>query len=451
MARTLGCESRLRGFCGAVGLAATASLAQADPAPDYSASLFGDLGGFRQSFAKVGGALNLTESEVFANSSGGLQRGADYDGLTTLTIQLDSKLAFGWAGGQFNASVLQLHGENFSARDIAALQIISGVEGDRATRLWELWWDQKFGDHFDVKVGQQSLDVEFINHPSAGYFVNSLFGWPTPFAADMPGGGPDFPLSALGVRARATAGPWTALAGIFSGAPASNANPDPQRANPYGVGFPVQGALVIAEAQFAHGQGAGELAGVYKIGGWHDSLGFADLRYNALGQRRANPTAVGPPLLHGGDFGLYALAEQMVWRGGEKERTLSLFLRPTLAPQGDRNLVTFGLDGGLALRDPLPGRKDDTFALGFGLVEIGSGAVGSRADLAFYNPGVFTPRRDYEAVLEATYQCQATPWAQIQPDLQYIRNPGGGLADPLRPNRKVGDAVTAGLRINLTF
>ncbi len=54
-----------------------------------------------------------------------------------------------------------------------------------------------------MKFGQQSLDVEFANHPSAGYFVNSLFGWPAPFATDMPGGGPAFPLSALGLRARA--------------------------------------------------------------------------------------------------------------------------------------------------------------------------------------------------------------------------------------------------------
>ena len=113
--------------------------------------------------------------------------------------------------------------------------------------------------------------------------------------------------------------------------------------------------------------------------------------------------------------------------------------------------MTFSLNGGLTLRDPLPGRKDDTFALGFGWVEVGSGAAGFSADSARYNPGVYTPKRDYEAVLEATYQYQATPWAQIQPDLQYIRNPGGGGVDPFRLNRKVGDALLAGQRINLSL
>ena len=53
------------------GLAAAALLASsawADDKPDYSANLFGDLGGFREAFAKVGGTLQATEtSEVFAN------------------------------------------------------------------------------------------------------------------------------------------------------------------------------------------------------------------------------------------------------------------------------------------------------------------------------------------------------------------------------------------------
>jgi porin len=105
----------------------------------------------------------------------------------------------------------------------------------------------------------------------------------------------------------------------------------------------------------------------------------------------------------------------------------------------------------LALRDPLPDRKADTLALGFGIAEIGAGAVGFSADSTLFNAGAFTPRRDYEAVLEATYQYQATPWAQIQPDLQYVRSPGGGLADPSQPRRKIGDALVAGVRVNLTF
>ena len=438
-------------LCGFLLAILSGGPAKADGPPDYSANLFGDLGGFRTAFAKIGGALNLNEtSEAFANPFGGIRRSVDYDGLTTMTIQFDPKPLLGWEGGQFNISVLNLHGENYSTRNIGALQTISGVEGDRATRLWELWYDQKFGERFDLRVGQQSLDVEFATNPSGGYFVNSLFGWPALLALDLPGGGPAFPLSALGVRAKATAGAWTALAGVFSGAPAPNSNPDPQHANPYGLSFPLRGVLAIAEAQYAIGQGEGEYAGVYKLGGWFDSLDVSDLRYNALGQPLADPSVDPTPLRHHGDFGLYAVGEQMIWRGVEKSRTLSLFLRPMFAPQGDRNLATFGLNGGMALRDPLPGRKDDTFLLGFGFVQLSPSAIGFSSDSMFFNPGVFTPKRSNETVLEVTYQYQATAWAQIQPDLQYVHNPGGGVANPCQPGR-IGDVVVAGLRVNLTF
>jgi porin len=426
--------------------------AWADDAPDYSANMFGDLGGLREAFAKIGGTLQATEtSEAFANPFGGLKPGADYDGLTTLTVQVDTKAALHWDGGLFNVSLLNLHGDNYTPSYIGALQTISGVQGDRATRLWEIWYDQKFGDQFDLRIGQQSLDVEFATSPSGAYLVNSLFGWPTLHALDMPGGGPAFPLASLGARGRWQSGPWTALAGVFSGDPAPQTNPDPQHANPYGLSFPLNGALAIAEAQYAVGQGEGEYAGVYKLGAWYDSLSFADLRYNIVGEPLADPAADPTPRSHRGDFGVYALGDQTVWRGAEKERTLNLFLRPTFAPQGDRNLVSFGVNGGLALHDPLPGRKNDTLALGFGYVRLSNSAIGFSTDSALYNPTVFTPVRSYEAVFEATYQVQLTPYAQLQPDLQYVSNPGGGVVDPLHPDRKVRDALIGGLRVNLTF
>ena len=442
--------------CQRAALAVLAALlsapACADDKPDYSANLFGDLGGFREAFAKVGGTLQATEtSEGFANPTGGLSRGVDYDGLTTITVQVDTKAAFNWAGGLFNASLLNLHGDNFSTSRIGALQVISGVQGDRATRLWELWYDQKFGDKFDLRVGQQSLDVEFATAPSAAFFVNSAFGWPSLNALDMPGGGPAFPLSALGLRGRWQSGSWTALAGVFSGEPAPMTNPDPQHANPYGVSFPLDGVLAIAEAQYAVGQGEGQYAGVYKLGGWYDSLAFADLRYNAVGQPLADPVADPTPRSHRGDFGLYAVADQMVWRGAEKERTLNLFLRPTFTPLDDRNFVSIGVNGGLALKDPLPGRKDDTFGLGFGVLRLSDAAIGLATDAAGFNPGVYTAQRSYEAMFEATYQIQVTPYAQVQPDFQYIHDVGGGIVDPLNPGRKVGDAVIGGLRVNVTF
>ena len=50
-----------------------------------------------------------------------------------------------------------------------------------------------------------------------------MFGWPMLPSADLPGGGPAYPLSALGVRLKARPiDPLTFLVGVFNGSPVRN-------------------------------------------------------------------------------------------------------------------------------------------------------------------------------------------------------------------------------------
>ena len=138
--------------------------------------MLGDMFGLRTFLSKYGISLAVQEtSEVFGNVTGGTQKGAPYNGLTQLVMQLDTRRAFGWYGGLFNISALQSHGQNISADNLSTLQTASGIEADRATRLWELWYDQKFleEDRLDIKVGQQSVDQEFIVSNNAAYFINT--------------------------------------------------------------------------------------------------------------------------------------------------------------------------------------------------------------------------------------------------------------------------------------
>jgi len=76
-----------------------------------------------------------------------------------------------------------------------------------------------------MKVGQQSLDQEFMVSEYAGSFMNATFGWSfcRPPTCRLPAAGPAYPLSSLGVRVRATpSGARTVLAGVFDGNPAGN-------------------------------------------------------------------------------------------------------------------------------------------------------------------------------------------------------------------------------------
>jgi porin len=429
----------------------------------HSSNLLGDMWGLRSALSQYGMTLSVVEnSELFGNLSGGVRQGFEYNGLTTATLQMDAQRAFGLNGGLFNASALQIHGGNLSASNLYTLQTASGIEADRATRLWELWYQQKFGDAFDVKIGQQSLDQEFMVSQNAGYFINTMFGWPMLPSADMPGGGPAYPLSALGVRARAhVTDNVTLLAGVYNGSPVSNNTGDPQKQNPYGLSFPLNGGvLAIAELQFVYpGPGAlvqaGEaepLARTYKIGVWWDSESFSDLRTDNAGLSLADPASTGIAAGHRGDYAIYAVADQMLWRSeGEADRNVNAFIRPMFTPLQDRNLISFSLNAGLTMHEPFFGRDDDTAGLGMGVARVSKSATGFDQDTAFYNPTVFSPLRHTETYLEATYQYQVMPWWQLQPDVQYVFNPGAGIVNPDNPTQKIKNELVVGLRTNVTF
>lgn len=428
--------------------------------------LLGNLFGLRSALSPYGISIALQEtSEVLGNVTGGTRTGADYDGLTQMVMQLDTQRAFGWYGGLLNVSALQIHGRNLSADDLATIQTSSGIEADRATRLWEAWYDQRMllDDRLDVKVGQQSVDQEFIVSPNGAYFLNTIFGWPTLPSYDLPGGGPAYPLSALGVRVRyRPTNPIAILVGVYNGSPASTNIGNAQQADASGTSFPLnRGPLVLAELQYVYpalgamvepGEGA-PLGHTYRLGAWFDDEAFDDVRYDADGVPLASPITSGLPRRHSGNVSIYAVADQMVWRKNDNpNRSISVFGRVMGAPQGDRNLIDFSASGGVVYHDPIFGRPDDTLAIGFGYAHVSGSITETDRDVNIFDdasggPGN-QPVRTSETFVEATYQYQLRPWCQLQPDVQYMIRPGAGVVD-LDTGARVRNELVLGLRTNI--
>ena len=167
-------------------------------------NLLGDMWGLRPALAKYGVTLTILENvEALGNLSGGVKQSLEPKGLTTVTLQMDTEKAFGFKGGTLNVSGLQVYGGQLNEDNLLVLQTVSDIDAPEGVRLWELWYQQKFGDKFDVKIGEQSLDEEFTIAPTANsLFVNGVSGWPGLPTVDLPGGGPVYPLAALGVRGR---------------------------------------------------------------------------------------------------------------------------------------------------------------------------------------------------------------------------------------------------------
>ncbi|PRC94926.1 carbohydrate porin [Solimicrobium silvestre] len=434
---------------------------------DRSSNLLGDMWGLRTDLSKYGMTLSVQEtSESLGNVTGGTQKGFNYDGLTQAVLQLNTQRAFGLYGGLLNISALQIHGQNVSANNLQTLQTASGIEADRGFRLWEMWYDQKFldEDRLDVKIGQQSVDQEFIVSSNALMFVNTMFGWPMLPSADMPGGGPAYPLSALGARisARPVNG-LTILAGVFNGSPVGNKPGDPEQQNQHGVNFPLgNGTLSMVELQFAYpalgsmvqADETPPLGWTYRVGAWYNSEMFNDQRFDQNGLSLSNPNSNQVAAQHHGNFSYYAVADHLIWRDAtELNRTVALFARVMATPLTDRNLVDGSLNAGIVLHCPFAYRTDDTLGFGVGYAHVSKQASALDRDTNYYS-STNMPVRSGEKFAELTYQYQVKPWLQLQPDIQYVVNPGGGVTNPDNPNnpsQRIKNELVLGLRTNIAF
>ncbi len=148
--------------------------------------------------------------------------------------------------------------------------------------------------------------------------------------------------------------------------------------------------------------------------------------------------------MHHGNYSLYGVVDQTMWQSkADSSRSLNAFGRIMGAPD-NQNLIDFFFNGGATLTAPLFGRDNDQAGIDFGIGRVSSRAAGFDRD-----SGV--PAQTTEELFELTYQAQATGWLVVQPDLQYVINPGGGVLDPNDPMHKLRNELIAGARAVVTF
>jgi len=88
-------------------------------------------------------------------------------------------------------------------------------------------------------------------------------------------------------------------------------------------------------------------------------------------------------------------------------------------------------------------RPDDSFAIGFAYTGISNTVTGFDVDSGL------PVARNYEALLEICYTMQLTTGWTIQPDFQYIWQPGGNVPD--ENGRVVENAAVFGARTAISF
>jgi porin len=124
---------RMTSVCIALCLPIPAALAQGTAPPDAEpgfttglwtrGTLLGDAGGVRSWLWNYGITFGIQDiNEGWGNVSGGIRRGATYDGVTLMSVGLDTQRAFGWEGGTVNVSAWNIRGRNIANDNLLNLQ-----------------------------------------------------------------------------------------------------------------------------------------------------------------------------------------------------------------------------------------------------------------------------------------------------------------------------------------
>jgi porin len=432
---------------GSIAYVATPAWAQAQRSDEKTepgqTTLTGDWGGLRPYLERKGVVFNLNYTNDFlSNVRGGIGPGSVLIGVFQPQLDIDLQKLLGWQGGHFHTHGLVTHGPFFSQTYLGNILAVSNLEAGPVARLYSLWYEQSaFNDRLSVRFGLMSADSQFLQSKTASNFINNGISWPTFLAANLPAGGPAYPLPDPGIRVRIKPTDDLAFqAAVFSGDPSGGDGSNQSQPLPTGTVFSFRGGtFVIAEASYLPNQGkeAKGLPGAYRIGGWwHTSPRFGDQRFDNTGQSLASPTSTGIPLNHTGDQGFYGVIDQMLYRvPGTEDQGLSAFFRAGGVPN-DRNLISFYADGGLLYKGLVPRRPDDKVGIAAAYARVGNNARGLDQDIGFFGNFLY-PVRSGETAIEMMYQAQLAPWWMLQPELQYIIRPGGGVLNPdgsFRPN-----------------
>ncbi len=349
-------------------------------------------------------------ADLVSNVSGGLETGTRYlDNFDAmLTVALDTILAPG-AGTVFVYGLYN-NGRALSGDLAGDFQVASNIEAVRALRLYELWYEKASWDgEVSLRIGLYDLNSEFDVIETAGLFINSSHGIGAEFAQSGLNGPSIFPIASLAARLQWAPSPhWTVRAGVFDGVPG---DPDDLSRTAIDLGDG-GGALGVLEVDHS-----GE-------SGWRAAAGY--WRYTAEFDRLSGAGA------SAGNDGVYGLVEGPLLRRETGEPVMNGFLRVGVADPRFNTLGSY-LGAGLRWLNLVPGRPDDSFGLAMAMANTGE------AFRASVNAGTAAHR---EINLEATYRARIVDGLSLQPDLQYIINPG--------PSRTTPNAVVAGLRVTLS-
>ncbi|HEV7691690.1 MAG TPA: carbohydrate porin [Hyphomonadaceae bacterium] len=303
----------------------------------------------------------------------------------------------GWKGARIYGHLLSNTGG--TPNDIAqTLQGIDNIEvGRHRAKLYQLWLEQSVADdRGSFLVGLYDLNSEFYQTEAAGLLLAPAFGIGSELAATGPNGPSIFPSTALAFRAR-----WSLTKDQY-----------------------IQGAVLNASAGVLGDPGGVDLSfdnGALLVGEWVGS-GDATLRLGAWTYTEKQDDirdvdGAGDPVKRAA-LGVYATLEGPLGSWGDTG--LSGFVRAGAA-DGRTTSYLGGWQAGILASPVFTSRPDSAFSVG-----LNQGLINARERANARDAGM-APSSG-ESAIEITYADKLSEHITLQPDLQFIGNPGADSA-----------------------
>jgi porin len=344
-------------------------------------------------------------ADAYTLVDGGIDPGFEFPVNLDVVFNIDTARARLWDGGTLRLYFLGTSGGDPTERT-GDIQTATNIEAFDTFKLYEAAYEHSFQEgRLSMLVGLHDMNSDFYTLDHAGLFQNSSFG----IGPDVSQTAPSiFPTTALGTRLKWNfAGSGYLATAVYDGVPG---DPEDEHGTHVKLGAD-DGLFAITEAGLVT---QSDLYTKLAVGAWRHSARFVDL---AGEPRDANS-------------GIYLLAERDLWRS-DAGRGVGVFAQLGHA-RSDRNLVSTYASAGMTVTGIAPLRPADT---------AGIAIAHARGSSHFHsvNPGMDRA----ETVVEMSYRFAALDWLVLQPDVQYIHNPG---LDP-----SLDSAWVASLRMQFTF
>jgi porin len=357
-------------------------------------------------------------ADLFHNAGGGLREGTAYLDYAELAVGIDATQAVGIPSLRLFASFAHANRTTFSDAYVGDAMVASNIDTDSVPEVLEAWLDWGFAaaGPGSLRLGLYDLNTEFDALESRGLFLNSAYGIGQEIAQTGHNGPSIFPSTALAARvAWSPQEHWLLKLAVLDAVPG---DPDDRGRSRLHLSSS-EGALWITEAKAA----AGNVR--VALGYWRYSGGFDDLLHTG---------ADGEPRLRDDNAGSYIAAELASRAAtGMGEPRWMAFIRAGNAEERINSFDRF-LAAGILLRNDWPGENGSYLGLAASEARVSSAYRAQRS-----RDGVATD--PHERNLELTWRIPLNDHLVLQPDLQYVVNPG---ADPA-----LDDALVIGLRLEL--